>query len=90
MADTIYVKGIRIFPKTDGAPDFVKGSGVITINELVKFCAENPDYMSEYQGNMQLRFELLEGRNGLYFTVNTYKKKKEEPPKVEDNDDLPF
>ena len=90
MADTIYVKGIRLFPKTDGAPDYVKGSGVITISELVKFFDENPDYMSEYRGELQLKFELLEGRNGLYFKVNTYKKSAEATPPDENNSDLPF
>ena len=98
MAEAIYLKGVRLFPPTDGAPDFVKGSGVITINELVRFCKDNPDYMSDYKGEAQIRFELLEGRNGLYFTVNTYKKtnstegtdhgNNDKP--VENNDDLPF
>ena len=101
MADVIYVKGMRLFPVTDGAPDFVKGSGVITINELVKFCKDNPDYMSDYKGEAQLRFELLDGRNGLYFAVNTWKPNETNSTEdaettgnndktEEDNSELPF
>ena len=90
MADTIYVKGIRMFPTVDGVPDYVKGSGVISIDELADFCTEHPEYMSEYKGQAQLKFELLEGRNGLYFKVNTYKKSAEETPPDVNNDDLPF
>ena len=76
MADTIYLEGVRMFPPTDGVPDFVKGSGVIAINKLVKFLKDNPNYMSDYKGEPQVKFQLLEGRNGLYFTVDTYKKNK--------------
>ena len=101
MADTIYLEGVRMFPPTDGVPDFVKGSGVISINKLVKFLKDNPGYVSDYKGDAQVRFELLEGKKGLYFTVNTWKpnKKKETTGRVDspyvapedkDNDDLPF
>jgi len=91
MADTIYLEGVRMFPPTDGVPDFVKGSGVIAINQLVKFLKDNPSYVSDYKGEPQVKFQLLEGRNGLYFTVDTYKKNKTgAAPKVENKDDLPF
>ena len=90
MADTIYLKGVRMFPPTDGAPDFVKGSGVIAINQLVKFLKDNPSYMSDYKGEPQVKFQLLDGRDGLYFTVDTYKKKAGTAPKIENKDDLPF
>ena len=99
MADTIYLAGVRMFPPTDGVPDFVKGSGVIAINQLVKFLKDNPSYVSDYKGEPQVKFQLLEGRNGLYFTVDTYKKKVDarvDSPYIapEDlntnNDDLPF
>ena len=94
MADTIYLDGVRMFPPTDGAPDFVKGSGVIAINTLVKFLKANPGYMSDYKGEPQVKFQLLDGRAGLYFVVDTYKKKAGTAPKVEMADkkdnSLPF
>jgi hypothetical protein len=91
MADTIYLEGVRMFPPIDGAPDFVKGSGVIAINKLVKFLKDHPEYISDYKGEPQVKFQLLNGNAGLYFTVDTYKKNKAKTaPKVEKNDDLPF
>jgi len=74
MADKIYPKGLRTFPPREGAPDFVKGTCLVTINELVKFCKDNPDYMSDYKGEPQLKLDIKDGDNGLYFTVNTYKR----------------
>jgi len=88
MAETVYLEGVRMFPPTDGVPEFVKGAGVIAINILVKFLKDHPDYMSDYKGEPQVKFQLLEGRKGLYFAVDTYKKK-ETPPDV-DNTDVPF
>jgi hypothetical protein len=89
MAETIYLKGVRMWPLTDGAPKFVKGSGVIAINELVKFLKDNPDYMSDYKGEPQVKFQLLDrGTGGLYFVVDTYKK--QATPPDTNNDDLPF
>jgi hypothetical protein len=81
----VYPKGIRVFEPRAGAPDFVKGSVLVTPDELVKFCNDNPDLMTEYNGQKQLRLDLLDGKDGLYVAVNTYKKKEG------DNDaDLPF
>ena len=90
MAETVYLEGVRMFPPTDGVPEFVKGAGVIAINILVKFLKDNPDYMSEYKGEPQVKFQLLEGRKGLYFTVDTYKKNSAETKPDTDNSDLPF
>jgi len=98
MADAIYLKGVRMFPPTDGAPDFVKGSGVIAINQLVKFLKDNPSYVSDYKGEPQVKFQLLDGRAGLYFVVDTYKKKSgtgrvDSPyiaPEDKNSSDLPF
>jgi len=98
MADAIYLKGVRMFPPTDGAPDFVKGSGVIAINQLVKFLKDNPSYVSDYKGEPQVKFQLLDGRAGLYFTVDTYKSNKgyktvpnkKAPEEQDDGSGLPF
>jgi hypothetical protein len=68
-----YPKGIRVFNPKAGAKPFVKGSIVITPNELLDFCQANKDLLSEYKDQPQLKLDLLEGDNGLYLTVNTYK-----------------
>lgn len=73
MSNTVYPKGIRFFKPFSSAPDFVKGGIVVTPNELIKFCKENEEYLTEYNGEKQLKLQLLEGKDGLYITVNTYK-----------------
>ena len=49
MSETIYAKGIRIFPKNENAPDFVKGTMIISLNELVKFCKESSFMYSRFE-----------------------------------------
>ena len=102
MADKIYPKGVRVFAPRQGAPSFVKGAVVITPNELIAWLRDNPDYLSDYKDQKQLRLDLLEGKDGLYVTVNTYKKEKEYSAKddfpdvsgaanhIGKQDDLPF
>lgn len=80
---TVYPKGIRVFAPRDKAPEFVKGQIVIGLNELVKFCKDNPELLSEYKGEKQLKLNLLSGKDGLYTVVDTYKKDAVK-------DDLPF
>lgn len=72
----IYPKGIRVFPPNEKAPDFVKGTMIITLNELVQFCKDNPGYLSEYNGEKQLKLQITERKDGkgLSFSVDTYKK----------------
>ena len=70
---TIYPKGLRVFKPHEKAPDFVKGTLLVTPNELVKFCKENLNLMTEYKGNKQLKCQILDGKNGLYVAVDTYK-----------------
>jgi len=99
----IYVKGMRVFPPHEKAPDFVKGTLLITPNVLDKFCEENAEYMTEYKGEKQLKCQILEGDTGLYFTVDTWKKdssqssqkdtefdKPKEMEAPEDSSELPF
>lgn len=84
--EKIYPKGIMAFSPRQGAPDFVKGSLVITPRELIDWLKQNEGLLTEYEGKKQIRLDLLEGNKGLYVAVNTYKageKKKQE-------DDLPF
>lgn len=91
--EKIYPKGLITFKPNEKAPDFVKGTLLITINDLVKFCKENTNLLTEYKGQKQLKCQILEGDKGLYFVVDTWKpeKKKEEPKdNFEDVNDLPF
>ena len=102
MSDTIYFDGIRTFPPHEKSPDFVKASGVIAINPLVRFFKENPSYITEYKGEPQIKFQILDGKNGLYLVVDAWKHNgtnstedakvtgNGDKPPVEDNDDLPF
>lgn len=100
--DKVLPKGIRFFDKHDNAPDFVIGSMVITPNQLVAWLKENPSLLSEYNGEKQIRLQVLKAKSGgLYSVVDTYKKGEQKPqqakpktqpevikPKVDD--DLPF
>ena len=85
MAEKIYPAGIRSFKKKDNQPDFVIGTVVITLNELVKFCKEKPELLSEYNGEKQLVLQHLSGNKGPYFVVDTYK-----PKEKEEESQLPF
>lgn len=101
---TMYVKGIRTFAPNQKAPDFVLGSGVITIKELKEFLdsQEVAGLLTQYQGNDQLRIQFLKSdKGGISVTVDTWKPtaQKSEPVSVHitpaDNlvkvdDDLPF
>lgn len=86
MADKVYPKGVMVFSPRANAPEFVKGSIVISLNELVKFCNENPGLLTEYKGEKQLRLQLKEGNKGLYAEVDTY----QPGAKKEEEEKLPF
>ena len=94
MSKTVYVKGMRVFAPHEKAPDFVKGALIITPKELVQFIKDNPEYLSEYNGEKQLKCQILEGDKGLYFTVDTWKPDGNSQPQasddVGDGDSLPF
>ena len=98
MSEKVYPKGLRTFPPHASAPDFVKGTLIVTLNELVAFCKNNEQYLTEYNGAKQLKLNILEGDKGLYFQVDTYKPEgntrvDDERPAVNGNVDdepLPF
>ncbi len=87
MADRVYPEGIRIFSPRQGAPDFLKGSILITPNVLFKWLKENANLLTEYNGEKQINLDLLDGNKGLYVAVNTYKKDNESKPKDDINKD---
>jgi hypothetical protein len=86
--ETIYPKGIMIFEPHKNAPDFVKGSVMITVKDLIEFCKENPEYLTDYKGKKQLKCQLLEGKKGLYLSVDTWKPEKKEDKKEPELDDF--
>lgn len=94
MADKIYPKGIMTFKKNDKAPSFVLGTIVITPNELNKWLRENIGLLTEYNGEKQLKLQVLQGKEKLTLQVDTWKptaKVEAKPvPKVEEETDLPF
>lgn len=72
--DKVLPEGIRMFPKNEKQPDFVKGAMVITLNKLVEFCKSRPELLTDYNGEKQLKLQLLESRDGKpYLAVDTYK-----------------
>lgn len=88
--EKVLPKGIRFFDRNEKAPDFVLGSMVITLNELVQFGKDNPDLLSDYQGQKQLKLELLKSKKGgIYAVVNDYKPKAK-AGSASSVDDLPF
>jgi hypothetical protein len=87
MADKIFPEGIRVFKPRANAPKFVKGSVVVTPNDLVAWLKANQQHLKEYKGKKQLTLDLLEGKDGgLYMAVNTFTKENASST----NDDLPF
>lgn len=75
MADKIYLKGLRSFPKRQGAPDFVIGDLVITLDDLKAFLNDpaNAKYITEYQGKKQIKINMTWGQEAnVVFSVNTY------------------
>ena len=94
MADQILPEGIRFFPKGQNAPDFVLGTMVVTINDLVAFAKARPELLTEYNGQKQLKLQLLNSKQGkLYAAVDTFKPQTQEaaPAPMEDPlDSLPF
>ena len=90
----IYPAGFRIFPAHENAPDFVKGTVIIIPKELIDFCKDNADLLTDYKGTKQLKCQLKEGNKGLYLQVDTYKKPTAEDvqaqTQADEEDDLGF
>ena len=81
MSNQKFPKGLRIFGPKENAPDFVKGQLIITLNELIQYCKENSDLLTDYKGEKQLRLQILEkkDKSGLNLVVDTYKPKSDVP-----------
>jgi len=98
MADDKLLEGVRFFDKKENQPDFVIGSGVITLDDIYAFSKANPELITEYQGKKQIKFQLLRSKAGnLYAKVDTWKpaeqpdaKGFDAPPLPADDGNLPF
>lgn len=86
MAEKIYPKGLRTFPKHEKQPDFVLGALIIEPNEFFEWMKENKHLLTEYKETKQLKLQILKGDKGISFVVDTYKAEpktetKQEPKK---------
>lgn len=92
----IYPKGIRTFAPRGEAPEYILGSMIITPNELFEWLKEQKKHASEYNGNTQFRFTIIEGKedeNGLkspYLVLDTFKPNTQQSIPQSGSDDLPF
>ena len=75
MADQIFMEGIRCFPKKETQPDFVIGSMVLTISDVLAFFNTRKDLVTQYNGKDQMKLQLLKSKSGggIYLAVDTYK-----------------
>jgi hypothetical protein len=94
--EKIYPKGITFFKPRDNAPDFVKGQMIITPKHFIEWAKTMEEYYSEYNNEVQLKFDILDGNNGLYASLNTFKPQGQNlkgtlsTPVDKHEDDLPF
>jgi hypothetical protein len=73
--EMIFAQGITVFSPREGAPDYVKGSVIISLETFVDWCEKNEQYLTTHGTfGTQLKLELKQSQGGmLYFQVNTYK-----------------
>ena len=81
-----FPKGVRAFKPRDNAPDFVVTEIVIDPKELVQYCKENQNLLTDYKGQAQLKLTVMKSKDGTKhdIQVNTYK------PKASPENDFPF
>jgi hypothetical protein len=89
MAEQKFIDGLKAFkPKQE----FIKCELVITLNDLVKFCKDHPEYLTEYNGQKQIKVQVKESKNGTWYcALNEYDKAKvNQQVKDVAGDSLPF
>lgn len=76
MAEQKFIDGVKAFkPKAD----FIKAELVISLNQFVKFCKDNPEILSEYNGEKQIKVQVKESKSGTWYaSLNEYKPKTSE------------
>ena len=89
----VYTKGVMAFAPNPKAPSFVKGSVVITLNHLFQWAKENPQYLTEYNGEKQVKFQITEWEGKFNMPVDTFVPSNggsQQTKKEEEALDLPF
>ena len=76
MAEKVFVPGFRTFAKRDGAPDFVLGTLIVTLEDFKTFVnGDGRQYLSDYDGKKQLKLNITTNKDGrVNFAVDTWKK----------------
>jgi hypothetical protein len=97
---TIFLNGIRTFPRNEKQPETLISSGVVSIDELKSFLdsPEAKNHYTQYNGANQLKFGIWRTKSGgVSLIVDTWKpnnevapKAKNEPQSESNIDDLPF
>lgn len=91
---TTYVEGLRGFNPREGSNQNVIGNLIISPRQLVEFIKANPDCLTDYKEEKQIRVTIWKNDKGLSFTLD--KPKEEKKPEQEDrsvgtySEDLPF
>ena len=84
MNDTVFVDGFIAKAPHERAPDFVKASVSIKMKDLIEFA-------KQHHKDGWLNIDIKESRGGKYYAaLNTWEPKKQEDPKDDFNDEIPF
>ena len=88
----IYLKGITSFNPHEKAPDFVLGTVIFNIDEVISSLQDLKDYYTGYKGKAQLKTQAVKGEYGISFKVDTWKSGENRVgvDVAPDDDDLPF
>lgn len=87
--ETIFIDGLRIYPRRPNSPDYVLGSLVAEVDTLTKFLKDKADDKGV------VRIDILRAKSGRsYLKLNTWKptQAKNETPieQATSLDDIPF
>jgi hypothetical protein len=73
-SDKVFARGIFFREPRDGAPDFVKGSISINVNDAIPFLEENAN------GDGWVNLDVRVGHSGKIYVKNTYQPKQRREP----------
>jgi len=81
----VFCPAFRVFAPRDGRPDFILGTLVIDVNSLFTWLkGEGGQYITEYQGNKQVKFEISTNKSDgrINFKVDTWKPTVKSPEEI--------
>lgn len=72
--ETIFADGVNVYTPNSNAPDFVKASLVIRVDDFKKWVESNDNRITtDKEGNRVLRMQIKESKQGkLYASVDNY------------------